>query len=1005
MNSVIIQGTWLVKPTVFIVFLLKYIFLPAAMPDVMISGIPVSFPFEPYDVQKTYMERVIESLQNSTNALLESPTGTGKTLCLLCSSLAWLLVKKAQLQMNAQVGNFSEHSGFSDTLRENIKVGAGKQNKDNTSWGMPKIIYASRTHSQLTQAMQELKRSSYKHVKAVVLGSREQMCIHPEVSKEVNNMNKVHMCGLKVKTRTCHFYNNVDSKKEDRAVRDDILDIEDLVTVGKKIKCCPYYLAKALKQDADIVFMPYNYLLDPKSRKANGVELLNNIIILDEAHNVEKMCEESASLQIRTTDVALCIDELTSVMRTFSDTAEEMVDLSIDGNQPKDFTCEDVCVLKEMMLALEKAIDEVNVSSEGTTFPGGFIFELLSKAEIRDHNQSAVISLIENLVQYLSTANASPFQRKGVGLQKIVDLLHIVFSGTTHAYKERVKLCYKVHVQIEDKKNNKKSDSWGALKVTNAKSSERVLSYWCFSPGFGMKQLMDQNVRSIILTSGTLAPLKPLISELAIPIGVMLENPHIIKSHQVCVKIISQGPDGTQLNSNYQNRDNPKYISALGRTILSFTRVVPDGLLVFFPSYPIMTKCQEFWQADGLWSSISNIKPIFVESQRKDTFNTVINDFYSKIKEPNGRGACFMAVCRGKVSEGLDFADMNGRAVIITGLPFPPLRDPRIILKKKYLEELRQNQKDFLSGDEWYSLEASRAVNQAIGRVIRHKNDYGAILLCDSRFNSPKLKSQLSAWLKDHINVSVKFGETVSEICRFFKNAEATLPSPKLKPLISGEENGTTLKSKQVNVSGVAFPVTSTRQVSNKSLNHKSVSQYPNSNEVYADFSIDFYKNAASSNYVNEFKPKETKDLFSALDASGNSESSTSQGLVNIHKRNVLTESTSITFKRKKLKIKPFGFEEHLQVQPSEISIEKIAPESLIDFVKEVKTLLQQEQYKKFQLSITSYKKNNDITELLDSLVNLFQNKKLFYLFKGMKRFLKDDHKEMFQNYCDTVSF
>ncbi|KAL0841701.1 hypothetical protein ABMA28_013973 [Loxostege sticticalis] len=976
------------------------------MPEVMISGIPVNFPFEPYDVQKAYMERVIESLQNNTHALLESPTGTGKTLSLLCSSLAWLLVKKAQLQMNAQVGNFAEHSGsgFGGSLRDSLKTGAGKA-KDNVSWGMPKIIYSSRTHSQLTQAMQELKRSSYRHVKATVLGSRDQMCIHPEVSKESNNMNKVQMCQLKVKSKTCYFYNNVDSKKEDRSVKgDEILDIEDLVAVGKKLKCCPYYLSKELKQDADIIFMPYNYLLDPKSRKANGVELMNNIIIFDEAHNVEKMCEESASLQIKSTDIALCIDEITHVMRSFSENTEEQLDSTVDNNQPKDFTCEDLCVLKEMMLSLEKAIDEINVGSEGTTFPGGFIFELLAKAEIKDHNQMSVITLLGNLVTYLSTASASPFQRKGVGLQKFVDLLNVVFSGTTHSYKERVKMCYKVHVNIEDKKNNKKSDGWGALKAGNAKSAERVLSYWCFSPGFGMKQLLDQNVRSIILTSGTLAPLKPLISELGIPIGVQLENPHIVKSNQICVKIISQGPDTTPLNSNYQNRDNPKYISSLGRTILSFSRVVPDGLLVFFPSYPIMTKCQEAWQSEGIWSSINNIKPIFVEPQRKDTFNAIISDFYGKISDPSTKGACFMAVCRGKVSEGLDFADMNGRAVIITGLPFPPLKDPRIILKKKYLEELRVNNKDFLSGDEWYSLEATRAVNQAIGRVIRHKNDYGAILLCDGRFNSPKLKGQLSAWLRDHINVSNKFGETVSEICRFFKTAEATLPSPKLKPLLPDEANKGCKNYEPSNVGGVSFPTTNTRIV-NKGTK-KSVSQYPNSNEVYADFSMDFYKNAKASAYVNEFKPKETKDLFSALDSSKDVSQSSAHSLVTIHKRIAEDSSAALTAKRKKLKIKPFGFEDNLKSGgTASAAPEKVAPTSLIDFVKEIKVLLQADQYKLFQTSISSYKKDGNYETFLAILKSIFENKKMFYLFKGMKRFLKEDHKNSFQEYCDNVTF
>ncbi|KAJ8723007.1 hypothetical protein PYW07_004187 [Mythimna separata] len=976
------------------------------MPEVMICGIPVTFPFEPYEVQKVYMERVIESLQNNTNALLESPTGTGKTLSLLCSSLAWLLVKKAQLQMNAQVGNFSEHSNFSGALKDTLKSGAGKS-KDSTSWGMPKIIYSSRTHSQLTQAMQELKRSSYKHVKATVLGSRDQMCIHPEVSKETNNMNKVHMCQLRVKSRTCHFYNNVESKKEDRAVKgDEILDIEDLVTVGKKLKCCPYYLSKELKQDADIIFMPYNYILDPKSRRANGVELLNNIIILDEAHNVEKMCEESASLQIRTTDVALCIDEITHVMKSFSETAgnEDLMDMTVD-NQPKDFTCDDLCVLKEMMLALEKAIDEISVGNEGSTYPGGYIFELLSKAEIKDHNQMAVITMIENLIQYLSTASASPFQRKGVGLQKIVDLLNVVFSGTTHAYKERVKMCYKVHIQIEDKKN-KKTDSWGALKTATTKTAERVLSYWCFSPGFGMKQLMEQNVRSIILTSGTLAPLKPLTSELGIPIGVQLENPHIVKSNQICVKIMSQGPDGVMLNSNYQNRDNPKYLSSLGRTILSFCRVVPDGLLVFFPSYPIMAKCQEAWQNEGIWSSINNIKPIFVEPQRKDTFNTIISDYYSKISDPSTRGACFMAVCRGKVSEGLDFADMNGRAVIITGLPFPPLKDPRIILKKKYLEELRTKDKQFLSGDEWYSLEATRAVNQAIGRVIRHQNDYGAILLCDSRFNSPKLKSQLSAWLRDHINVSNKFGETVSEICRFFKNAESTLPPPRLKPLLPNESGGRDRDSGPIHVSGVAFPVSNTRAVSKPS-NKKSVSQYPNSNEVYADFSMDFYKNAKASAYVKEFKPNTNKDLFSAIDQD-DTQQTPSQSLVTIHKRAAdVSPVNNIVNKKKKLKIKPFGFEENLNGEKSSEdaprTVEKVPPASLIDFVKEIKVLLQADQYKEFQLSISAYKKSGDYEAFLKVLSSIFENSKMLYLFKGMKRFLKEEHKVTFQDYCDNV--
>lgn len=37
-------------------------------------------------------------------------------------------------------------------------------------------------------------------------------------------------------------------------------------------------------------------------------------------------------------------------------------------------------------------------------------------------------------------------------------------------------------------------------------------------------------------------------------------------------------------------------------------------------------------------------------------------------------------------------------------------------------------------------------MNQAIGRVIRHRNDYGAIILLDERFS--KASAQISKWLQ-----------------------------------------------------------------------------------------------------------------------------------------------------------------------------------------------------------------------------------------------------------------
>jgi regulator of telomere elongation helicase 1 len=59
------------------------------MPTYTIRGVAVDFPFDAYECQLIYMEKVLEALQTGSNALLESPTGTGKTLCLLCATLAW----------------------------------------------------------------------------------------------------------------------------------------------------------------------------------------------------------------------------------------------------------------------------------------------------------------------------------------------------------------------------------------------------------------------------------------------------------------------------------------------------------------------------------------------------------------------------------------------------------------------------------------------------------------------------------------------------------------------------------------------------------------------------------------------------------------------------------------------------------------------------------------------------------------------------------------------------
>jgi hypothetical protein len=68
-----------------------------------------------------------------------------------------------------------------------------------------------------------------------------------------------------------------------------------------------------------------------------------------------------------------------------------------------------------------------------------------------------------------------------------------------------------------------------------------------------------------------------------------------------------------------------------------------------------------------------------------------------------------------------------------------------------------------------YVQSAMRAVNQAVGRVIRHKDDYGAIIFADQRFADTRLHSQMSLWLRPFVKNYPKFGAALSELTGFFR--------------------------------------------------------------------------------------------------------------------------------------------------------------------------------------------------------------------------------------------
>lgn len=110
-------------------------------------------------------------------------------------------------------------------------------------------------------------------------------------------------------------------------------------------------------------------------------------------------------------------------------------------------------------------------------------------------NATVVEKLLDTLKQFLASsaeAKSSAFRRGG-GLDRMQELLSIVFSSNADDFEKRVGRCYKVYIEHEQPKQTKGSkqnaDGWmkskGNATTSKPKSTAKLVSYWCFSPGFG----------------------------------------------------------------------------------------------------------------------------------------------------------------------------------------------------------------------------------------------------------------------------------------------------------------------------------------------------------------------------------------------------------------------------------------------------------------------------------------------------------------------------------------
>ncbi|XP_076052795.1 uncharacterized protein LOC143032210 [Oratosquilla oratoria] len=700
----------------------------------------------------------------------------------------------------------------------------------------PKIFFGTRTHKQIAQIIKELKRTAYKDVRCTVLSSREHSCIHPEVSRMPNKQEGCRLLldqgKVLLSTQTnplrglgCCFNHGAQRMKTHDQIANFGLqgawDLEDLVAVGKRFKACPYFVARGLEQAANIVFCPYSYLIDPLTREALDINLRGQVVILDEAHNIEDSAREAASNSFAQHDILETKNEL-----------EKMAESKHKVRECREMAQLLSCLSSWMDGNSNNLTDYKEFDRSGKIWTGTEFIAVLNELGIGQERHQELREYLAILSEDTDPDDDRPHVSAGslMLLKSIFLIYHYIFiDNMVHRDDYRVAL---IKEQIR-----RKPDAQG-FKGRRKSSLDwnYTINFWCLNPGVAFREVKDV-VRTIVLTSGTLSPMSSFQSELMVPFQIQLEANHVIDKKQVWVGTIAHGPTKQTLLGTYRHTETWDFQDELGRVVLDVCQNIARGVLCFLPSYAMLNKLVDRWQSTGLWDEILKTKMIMIEPRRSDDFEETMKLFYDTIRDtkPSGdsdkkkesqrgikyeeyreegevyeeeeeekkvdtsytlNGALFMAVCRGKVSEGLDFTDDNARAVIAVGIPFPSVKDIQVDLKRQYNNNHCKT-RGVLSGSEWYEIQAYRALNQALGRCLRHRYDWGALILIDERYQRgfygqqqgpTKYTKGLSKWVRNCTAHYPNYSDAIRSLSSFAFTMTVNPPGEKEKIAKMNEE-------------------------------------------------------------------------------------------------------------------------------------------------------------------------------------------------------------------------
>ncbi|XP_041097382.1 Fanconi anemia group J protein isoform X2 [Polyodon spathula] len=548
---------------------------------------------------------------------------------------------------------------------------------------VPKIFFGTRTHKQISQITRELRRTAYSSVRMTILSSRDHTCVHPEVSAGGNRNEKCRELLEAKHEKSCRPYHSVHKMREQNTLQwvhglHQAWDIEELVGLGRKLRSCAYYAARELMQEADIVFCPYNYLLDPQIRESMDISLKGQIVVLDEAHNIEDCAREAASYTVTQAQLLFTREELDSMVTH---------NVRCSDHGPLRALC---CSLTNWVEESSAALVDREYESSCKVWDGKEILKVFHGLGITEatfpilqKHLAAVLEKEEKLSLVNGKEEAVPVPTISSQSQMVLRGLFVVLEFLFR-YNCRFAEDYRVALQQTYAWSNQPDlpDANGFFarprRIQSARKKTLVytLNFWCLNPAVAFSDL-NGTVRTIVLTSGTLSPMGSFSSELGVKFSIQLEASHVINKSQVWVGTIGAGPRGRKLCATFQHTETFDFQDEVGGLLLSVCQAVPHGVLCFLPSY-------------------------------------------------------------------------------------------KVELKRKYNDQHCRT-RGLLPGSQWYEIQAFRALNQALGRCIRHKNDWGALILVDDRFrcNPNKYITGLSKWVRQQVQHHSNFSSALQSLMSF----------------------------------------------------------------------------------------------------------------------------------------------------------------------------------------------------------------------------------------------